>query len=299
LRYTPRRQIRAHIERQYRDAFGTALDLDDPRTFNEKLQWLKVYYRDRLLVTGSDKYAVRGHVREVVGEDYLIPLLGVHERAADVDFEALPSRFVLKTTNGSGTNILCTDRDRLDPDATRARLEAWLRPEASQYHLGYEWGYRDVPPRILCEEMIADPGTLRDYKFFCFNGEARFVYVATEYGDKSSIEMDFVDLAWRRLPYERTSYAPHPVVPDRPACFGEMLDVARRLAAPFPFVRVDLYETDGRVWFGELTFYPANGTGAFRDPAHDREIGDLLRLPPRTSLPRRLWAEWPGLRAGG
>jgi len=278
-RIMTRRRIVEHIAAQFESQLGYALDLDHPETFNEKLQWLKLNYRDPLMTRCTDKIGVRDYVADTAGREYLTEMLAVFDSAADIDFEALPSRFVLKTTNGSGTNIFCPDKDELDITQARAQLASWLRPSASQYNLGYEWGYKNVVPRSLCEEYLGDAGTIKDYKFFCFAGEPRLIYVSTEHGSKADIDMDFMDVEWRRLPYRRTSYAWHDAVPEHPKHLDVMVDLARRLAQPFPFVRVDLYEIDSRVLFSELTFYPANGTGAFENLEHDREIGAMLPLP--------------------
>lgn len=257
---------------------GHPLDLDDPRDFGAKIQWLKLHYRDPRLPLLVDKYAVRDYVEEKVGGAYLNELLGVWERSRDVAFDTLPERFVVKATHGYGFNIIVEDRRELVPWRARLRLARWLR--MNQYWRGsLEWAYRQVPPRIVAETYLEEPGrsTLSDYKFYCFDGEPHLVQVHVERGARH--RSCFYDTGWTRQPVRVSSAPPCEDALPRPARFDEMLEVARALADDFPFVRVDLYNLDGRIVFGEMTFYPNEGRRRFRPESWNRTLGGRLRLP--------------------
>lgn len=257
---------------------GRPLDLDDPRDFGEKIQWLKLHYRDPRLPLLVDKYAVREYVREKIGDGHLNELLGVWDRSRDVDFGALPERFVLKATHGYGFNIIVEDRDDFVPWKARLRLGRWLL--MNQYWRGsLEWAYRHVTPRIIAEAYLDQPGRdgLTDYKFYCFDGKPRLVQVHLERGARH--RSCFHDTEWRRLPVRISSAPACDAEVPRPEGFDEMLHLARALAADFPFVRVDLYNLEGRIVFGEMTFYPNEGRRRFRPEPYNRRLGDLLTLP--------------------
>lgn len=258
---------------QYRRRHGRRPELRPPRTFNEQILWLKLYCRDPLLRTCADKFAVRDWVRARLGDRYLVPLLGVYGRPREIPFANLPEQFVLKATHGSGWNIFCRDRATLDPARVRRQLGRWLRQ--NYYRVGREWAYDGVPARILCEPLLAGPGGQPpwDYKLFCFAGTPRYVQV--DYGRFTAHTRAFYDPDWRRVPC-RCGYPAEPRDSPRPAMLAEMLAVATELARGFPFVRVDLYEVAGRVFFGELTFYPGNGGLPFIPAHYDGVFGDWL-----------------------
>lgn len=261
---------------------GRPLDLDDPREFTEKIQWLKLYFRDPRLPRLVDKYAVRAYVEEKVGARYLNELYAVWDRAADVTFEGLPDRFVLKAVHGCHFNILVDDRNDFSPARARRRLRRWSRKN-QYWRGGLEWAYRDVPPRIIAEAFLEQPGSsvLTDYKFFCFGGEPRFVQVDLERGIDDL--RAYYDMSWSRQPFTTAGRAnPLEGEAERPENFEEMVEVARSLADDLPFVRVDLYNLDGRIVFGEMTFYPGDGRRPFAPDEYNRRIGDLIELPART-----------------
>ena len=266
-------------------ALGYDLRYDRPQTFNEKLNWLKFNYRDPLMTMCSGKDTVREYVSNTLGvkvNRYLTKLVGKgpYSSVNDIDFDTLPKSFALKLNNGSGTNIICSDKTNLNIKQTKEQLEEWLMPEYNHYYNFYEWGYKNVKPKIVCEEYLGDWGSIRDYKVFCFNGEPRFFYVSDEFdSSKKIIDMDYLTLDWQPTGYVRKSYKPPEKPFNRPVSLDEMIVIAKKLAKPFPFVRVDFFEIDSTPKVAELTFYPAAGYGAFEKVEHDLEIGKMLRLP--------------------
>lgn len=266
-----------YLEKQFNHAVGYWPNITSPKSFNEKIQWLKMYYHHPLLTIGADKYAVRQYVTKMIGDEYLIPLLGVYKKSKDVKFDKLPNKFVLKANNGSGTNIICSDKSILDIEDATKKLDEWLKPNSGLYRYSYEWCYKNIKPLIVCEKyMDGLDGDLLDYKFMCFNGNPELLFVCSE--RTKGLKIDFFDMSWRLLPFTR-KYPNNPKTPEKPNNFDLMVDIAKKLSQDFPFVRVDLYEVDGRVYFGELTFYPGNGMEAFDPVEWDYKIGDLLRLP--------------------
>lgn len=261
---------------------GKKLNLKAPEEFNEKIQWLKVFYKDPRLTQLVDKYAVRAYVKEKVGEKYLNELLGVYDRVGEVDFSKLPDRFVIKGVHGCHFNLIVSDRSQLVPWKARLKLRKWMSKN-QYYRGGLEWAYKNVPHRLMAEAYLEEMGKkiINDYKFFCFDGQPRFLQIDLDRG-----EMDYrcyYDLNWTKLPFttERNTFYEGEL--PRPENFEEMVSVATRLAADFPFVRVDLYNIDGRVLFGEMTFYPADGRKEFIPQEYNRIIGDYLKLPePKT-----------------
>ena len=267
----------ACLKLKFRLRMGKKLDLKEPKTFNEKLQWLKLYDRKPEYTTMVDKAAAKEYVAEKIGRHYIIPTLGVWETFDDIDFDALPDQFVLKCTHDSGGLVICRDKNTLDREAAKNKIEKSLR---NNYYLhGREWPYKNVKPRILAEAFLQeDSGDLRDYKFFCFDGEPKCVLVCADRGSAEGVKMSFFDTQWNRMPMKRH----HPVITGevpRPQGLAEMLSLARALSQEIPFVRVDFYEILGSVFFGELTFFPASGLGMFEPESWDAELGSWIRLP--------------------
>jgi hypothetical protein len=257
-----------------RTRFGHG-DLRNPKTFNEKLQWLKLYYRVPALKCLADKLNVREYVRDRVGERYLNKLYGVYERPEEIDFDALPDAFVIKATHGSSMNILVEAKRQLNIGATRRMVGKWLRE--NYYDRGREWVYRDIPPRVICELFLRDSvGRVPyDFKFFCFNGRPRYIQVDIDrFAHHRRV---FYDTDWNRMPFGLLYSMPEDQVA-LPSCFEEMLWIACKLSCGIPFVRVDLYAAVRPV-FGEMTFYPGNGSEIFQPSEWDLRLGDLLDLP--------------------
>ena len=248
-----------YLRAVYKCRMGKKLDLNNPRTFNEKLQWLKLNNRTNDQVTFVDKYKVRDYISEVLGEEYLIPLLGVWDSPEDIDFDSLPDKFVLKCNHNSGLGMcICKSKQGLDIEKVKSELAQGL---AQNYYLhGREWPYKNVERKIICEKFMSDSsGGLVDYKFFCFDGKVDCVMVCLDrhLGDT---KFYFFDENWtlKRLNI-RGKNAPEGFTVPKPECMDRMFEIAAKLSVGHPFVRVDLYECDNRIYFGELTFYPDSG----------------------------------------
>ena len=278
------RGFKAHVpaeeflRRMYRIHMGRELDLKDPKTYTEKLQWLKLHDHRPEYTTMVDKYAVKEYVAQKIGPEYVIPLLGVWDRAEDIDFDSLPDRFVLKTTHDSGGIVVCTDKSRLDIPGTRKKLGYFLK--RNYYDHNREWPYQNVPHRIIAEGYMEDSATaeLRDYKFFTFGGEPRVLYIAQGRGRGEPTVADFFDMDFHHLPFT-IDHDMAPVPPEKPRCFEEMKRLAAILSEGTPQLRVDFYEVDGRVYFGEMTFFHCSGMERFHPESWDKTFGDWVRLP--------------------
>lgn len=270
-------RYRAALEQWYRVTKGVDCHLDDPRTLGEKLQWLKLYDATPEKGRLADKYLVRAWVADTIGEQYLVPLLGVWERPEDIAWDELPSRFVLKATHGSGWNIVVKDAARLSVDEAVRRLAYWRERRMSMLG-GFELHYEFCEPRIIAEQYLEDAsGGLRDYKFITFDGRVQFI-LAIE--GRFATERSGTYLAdWSKAPFRYGYRVGVPGDTPRPERLDEMLRLAQRLGAGFPFARVDFYEVDGRVYFGEITFTDANGLSTFDPEGYDEAFGSKLVLP--------------------
>lgn len=257
---------------------GKRLDLKNPKTFNEKLQWLKLYDRKPIYSTMVDKYEAKNYVAERIGAEYTIPTYGVWDSFDEIDFDALPDQFVLKCTHDSGGLVIVRDKKKLDKKAAKAKIEKSLK--TNYYYHGREWSYKNVKPRILAEIYMEDDSGngLRDYKFYCFSGVPKFLYISEGLEDHSTAHISFVTCDWQLAPYERSDYRPFDVLPPKPTRFDLMLKLAAKLSQGTDFLRVDLYEVNGQVYFSELTFFPCGGVMPFKDEKHDLELGELLLL---------------------
>ncbi len=274
---------RFYLKVMYWVYMGQRLDLDNPRTFNEKLQWLKLYNRRPEYTRMVDKVAVKEYVASLIGPEHIIPTLGVWERPEDIDFDRLPDRFVLKTSHGGGSNgvVICKDKSRFDRSGAVRKLKKAMK--ADIWRNNREWPYKHVHRCVLAEELLEDPSgeDLKDYKFFCFNGKVRFGKVDVDrfIGHRAN----YYDLSWRLLPFGELCCLPLPDRKiDRPENFDRMVGLSEKIAGGIPFVRVDLYSVAGRVYFGETTFFPAAGFGAFVPAEADMTIGRMLELPQPT-----------------
>lgn len=271
----------AYLKLAFRARMGYPLDLKEPKTFSEKLQWLKLYDRNPLYTTLVDKYAVRGYVAEKIGEEHLIPLVGgPWYSAEEIDFDALPEQFVLKCNHNSGGVYVCRDKDKFDIEKIRNKLNCSLK--SNYYKSGREWPYKDVKPCIIAEKYMDDgSGGLRDYKFYCFGGEAKFVLVATDRASPDRpTHYNYFDRNFNALPFSKSGPRYEGVI-ERPYQYEEMVEIAQRLSEGIPQVRVDMYSVKGRIFFGELTFFAAGGMAAFDPPEWDEIIGGWLKLPER------------------
>ena len=267
-----------YLKLMYRVRMKKKLNLRNPQTFNEKIQWLKLHDRRPEYVTMVDKYEAKKYVANIIGEEYIIPTLGVWDRFEDIDFSSLPNQFVLKCTHDSGGLVICRDKATLDIEAARKKINASLR--TNFFWVGREWPYKDVKPRIIAEEYMEDKASreLRDYKAFCFNGEPRFFYLSQGLENHKTARISFVTLDWQFAKYTRSDYAPFKKLPPRPKNLEKMIELARTLSKGTRFLRVDFYEINGSVYFGELTFHPNAGFNPFKKEEYDQELGSLMRL---------------------
>lgn len=275
LRFIPDKQM---IELQYRIKMGRKLNLRNPQSYTEKLQWYKLYYRDPLMTKCADKHQVREYLASRGYGDLPCEEYGIYDKPEEIPFDKLPDRFVIKTTNGSGTNIICTDKKRLDIQSTVTELADWLKRDC--YGLGREWAYKDIEPKIVVEEFLEDKANsfegINDYKFICFNGKVYYVvFDADRYvGHKRSI----YDADWNYIDVGTDCEKLGDVV-SKPEGFDEMKKIAEDLSSEFPSVSVDLYWVNHRAYFGELTFYPWTGYVVFDPESFDYEVGQNFKLP--------------------
>jgi hypothetical protein len=264
---------------QYYISTGRVLNLRNPRRFTEKLQWYKLYYRNKLMTKCADKYMVREYVMSKGLEDILIRLYGVYDKPNQINFKDLPNSFILKTTNGSHTNIPCVDKSNLNIKDAKKNLNKWIEEWAGK--VGREWAYYDIKPKIICEKLLESNGIngLDDYKFFCFNGEPYCLYVVVDRGLKNGLRLGIYDLEFNKLKYRRSDIDPIEDHIEKPKNFEKMVEISRILSKDFPHVRVDLYNIDSKIYFGELTFYDGSGYKEFKDDEFDNLLGDKFKLP--------------------
>jgi hypothetical protein len=257
-------------------------NIKNPKRFSEKLQWYKLYYRNSLFTECADKYSVRNYVKSKGLEITLNSLIGVYDTFNDIEFEKLPEKFVMKTTNGSGTNILCKDKSEFDVIDAKRKIEKWLRRDI--YASGREWSYKNIKPRIIIENFLEDKTNqyedLNDYKFFCFNGKIEFIVLDVD--RQIAHKRNVYDANWNYINVS-TDYPNFKDVVTKPNEFDEMSNIAYKLSDGIPFVRVDLYLVNSKIFFGELTFYPWTGYVNFTPDKFDYELGDKFILPTKYS----------------
>ena len=256
----------------FRIVMGYPLNIKNPQTFNEKLQWLKLFYfpTDKLAISCTDKYSVREFIIQNGMEEYLNDLYGVWDNAGDIEWDKLPERFVLKCTHGCRYNILCDDKSTLDIPGTAKQLGAWLKEDFSLFNA--EPHYRSLKGRVICEKHLGN--IVLEYKFYCFNGKIEFMYIID---DTATRTITLFDRGGNRAPYRRTE---HPAFDGAtlPEGFEKMRALSEKLAEKFPLVRVDWFEVDGKVYFSELTFTPGGAMLKIDPPEYDRRLGAALDI---------------------
>lgn len=274
---------KSYLSRMYRGTIGKKLNLENPTTFNEKLQWLKLNNRRPEYTMMVDKYLVRDYIKDTVGEEYLIPLIGAWDLPEEIDFDVLPEKFVLKCNHNSGTGMcICKDKSKLEISKVKSELKKGL---AQDYYLtGREWPYKNVPRKIIAEKYMEDEsGELKDYKFMCFNGQVKSIFVCSDRFSKAGLHITFFDKEWNVMPFER--HYPHlPQGLPRPIHLEKMIELAEILSKNIPFVRVDFYEVRGKIYFGELTFFPGSGFEEFSPEDWDYQLGSWLTLPSEKTI---------------
>lgn len=258
--------------------FRKKLDLKNPQTFNEKLQWLKLYDHHEEYTQMVDKYEAKKYVANLIGEEYIIPTLGVYDSFDEIDFDKLPNQFVLKCTHNSGGIIICKDKQTLDVKKARKQMTKWLKK--NPFWSNREYPYKNVKPRIIAEQYMEDEDgcELKDYKFFCFSGDVKYVFVATDRGKvDEETKFDFFDMNWNHLPFTNGHpNNPNPI--NKPENFEKMKTLSHLLSKNIPHVRVDLYNIRGRIYFGELTFFHWSGMTPFVPEEWDYMFGECIRL---------------------
>lgn len=266
-----------YIQFVFKRNMGMKLNLHNPETFQEKLQWLKLYNRKDIYTRMVDKYEVKEYVANIIGEEYIIPTLGVWNNADEIDFELLPNQFVLKTTHDSGRVIICKDKNLLDIHNVITFFNERLNNNI--FYSTREWPYKNVPHRIIAEKFIVDESGqgLKDYKFFTFNGKVEFFKV--DFDRFKDHRANYYDINWNILPFEEKK-CPRDVKRSckSPLNYDKMLEIVRKLSQDIPFIRVDLYNINGTIFFGELTFFPDSGLGEFNPSKWDKELGSLIKL---------------------
>lgn len=267
------------IKRNYKRQRNKELNLNNPKEFGEKIQWLKLFWDDPIAKQCADKYLVRDIIENTIGKEYLNDLIGVYESVEEIDFNSLPDKFVLKGTHGSGFNLICEDKESFDWAYAKTFMDRWLHTD--YYLKNREWVYKDLKPRIICEHYLSqgnELSALTDYKFYSFNGEVKYCQVIRDRDENETI--DFYDMNWKKMPFNGLKERPmsskeYP----KPINYEKMIELARKLSFDFPFVRVDFYNIEGRIVFGELTFFPSSGMGHFTPEEWNEKIGSLIELP--------------------
>lgn len=267
--------IKYRVIMDYKKVKGELPNLKDPTTFSEKMQWIKIYGNLPKYQNLVDKYEVRKYIESNIGKKYLINLIDKFESVDEIDFDKLPKSFVLKLNYGSGYNIIIKDKDKVNIEEVKNKLNNWLSQKF--YLITNELQYKNIPPKILCEEYMEDEsGSLRDYKILCFDGEPKIIQVDSDRFKNHTRSL--YDIEWNKLNFKRGNIEMSNIDINKPEKLKEMLDLARKLSKNIPFVRVDFYYIDNKIYFGELTFTPASGRGQFTPIEMDKKIASMIDL---------------------
>lgn len=251
-----------------------SLDLDNPKTFNEKLQWLKLYDKKPEYTKMVDKIDAKGFASSLIGDEYIVPTIATFDRFDDIDFDMLPNQFVIKCSHDSGGVVICKDKNSFDISSARNKINKCLK--RNFYYHSREWVYKNIKPRILIEEYIGDD--LDDYKLMCFDGKVKCSFVCLDRYSDSGLKVDFYDIDWNKMPFAR-AYPRSKKLTPKPENYDKMVELATKLSQNIPFVRIDFYEVDGKLYFGEMTFYPGSGFEPFYPKKWDKILGDWITLP--------------------
>ena len=275
-------QIRYLLETQFLSKTNCPLDLDNPKTFGEKIQWQKFYYHDPLMTKCADKVGARDYIKDIVGDKYLVPCLGVYNTVDEIDFDKLPDRFALKVNWGCKQNIICKDKSKLNIKEAKKKLRKWLDPHCNQYYEYFEWQYKDIKPKIICEQFVDCKGEKKEgiveinNKFLCFNGKFKYLFISME-DNLGNGYFNWYDSSFNLLQIK----SKEPIKYDYKLEFNykKMVEIAEKLSKPFPQVRVDMYEdVNKNIYVGELTFTHGNGTSPL-DKDWNYKIGEEFKLP--------------------
>lgn len=280
LKFIPDKQM---IQFQYWMKLHRKLNLESPRRYTEKIQWYKLYYRNDLMPICVDKYRVRKYIEKKGLSDILVKLYGVYDKADDIPFDALPQKFVLKTSNGSGTNIICRDKSKIFPQNIIEKVNNFLKQSSAS--AGREWAYAKGTPKIIIEELLEDDsnvdGSISDYKLLCFNGRPE--YIVLDIDRFTHHKRNIYDVEWHDLHVVSDCPCIDNRTFDKPRNYERMIEIAKILSEDFPAVRVDLYNINGRIYFGELTFFPWSGYVQYQPDSFDFEMGKKFILPERNN----------------
>lgn len=272
----------------YRAKLGRKLDLNNPVTFNEKIQWLKLYDRNPEYSGFVDKYESKNIVKDLVGEEFVVPLLGVYDSFDEIDFDVLPNQFVIKTTHDSGGYVIVRDKSELNVAEAKKKIES--SQKRNYYKYSREWPYNNVKPRIIIEEYIVgkDGEEMKDFKLFCFNGEFKFGFIISGRSQKV-LKMKYFDKDFNFIPVKQggDKYIMDESIP-KPKSFDKMVELTKTLTKGFPFVRMDFIEVDDRLYVGEFTLYHWGGTMPFEPGEWDRKFGEFIELPTQKNKPEYL-----------
>lgn len=274
-----------YLQIRYYIVTGKNLNLEHPKTFTEKLQWLKLNDRNPSYVYMVDKCAAKEYVANLIGNQYIIPTLGVWNCFEDIDFDKLPQQFVLKCNHDSGGVIVCRDKNKFNKQKAAKFLNKRLK--INYFYAGRQQSYKNIKPKLIVEQYLeadtdAEDSSVKglvDYKFYCFNGEPHFLYISKGLEDHRTARISYATLEWEKADFHRHDYMEFEQLPPQPACFEKMIELSRILARGHYFLRVDFYEVNEKVYFGELTFYPGNGMTLFEPEEYEEQFGDLIKIP--------------------
>ena len=274
------------IEQRYMYELKKFPDFDNPKLFNEKIHWLNLYYKNPLITRCCDKLELKSYVAEKVGDKYVVPNVAIYNRASEININELPEKFAIKVNWGDGKEFseVVKNKKDIDVDILKTKLNNAMRPWNNLYYSHFFWGYKNVKPYIFVEEFLeTEKEDIDDYKIHCFNGKAKFVLVCENRSKSTKMNKTFLDKDWNILPfYRKDGIVNRDVV--KPDNFDEMLEIAEKLAEPFPFVRVDFYSLNGRLYVGEMTFHPGCGWEEFYPQEWNEKIGEMLILPEEKML---------------
>ena len=282
------------ISETFQRRVGYMPDLENPKSFNEKIQWLKLYYQNPMITRCADKYAVKDYIAEIAGSEFFVPTIGVWDDPDQIDFGSLPEHFVLKVNWSSDYNIIVRDKRSLDIEAAREQLKSWMEPCHNSYYALFNWGFKHMKPVVYAEQYLEQiDNQVYDYKFYICNGKFEYLTIVMDRAEKGKTSFTWFDRDFRPCPFSRGGAVPDSL-PEKPVHYEEMITIAEKLAQPFPFVRVDFYEIGDRIYVGEMTFYSGSGTVPFTPAAWDYTVGGKIRLPEKMITDRE--APLPVLR---
>lgn len=278
FKFVPDEQM---IKLQYWLKLKRKLNIKNPQRYTEKIQWYKLYYRNDKMPICVDKYLVRQYIESKGLSDILVKLYGVYDHAEDIPLKQLPNKYILKTSNGSGTNIICNDKSKISKEKLVEKVESFLKQSSAS--AGREWAYSQGKPKIIIEQLLEDPnstdGSVFDYKILCFNGNPE--YIVLDIDRFTGHKRNIYDTSWNDLEIESDCPCAKGITFEKPVNYDKMLNIAKMLSEDFPAVRVDLYNIEGKIYFGELTFFPWSGYVSYNPDSFDFEMGSKFKLPER------------------